>query len=405
MIAFIGRLYRNHGQTCDRIFYLLFAFCYAHRFVGSTLLLGPLPSFLYKASYGAALSVLSFLLLLELCAEESRTLRLIKIGIPACGLLYGFSGGNLNIVALCCLIALSAGKDAKKIVSIALGLGVTLLCVTFLASQMGYIPYYIYDNGGHNFGSVYSTDFAAHIFYFLLIYRVLKKERFSRYQYIGLAVFTWYLYRLTRARATLICMLLFLVVCGFIDRNQNEKKKGTKEEKEPWSSLRRYARSGLLFGLHMVYVLMACGSFLAVLCFQNVRSYPRALQTVGARLEMSRTAFQQYGVTLLGQKIYEKGNGGIKGDAGAYFFLDCSYVRILIINGILIFVIALVICTYLQGRALARGQWYLAAALSLIALHSVIEHHLLEFWYNTFVLLAFSRWESDEAGMIPKQRI
>ena len=51
--------------------------------------------------------------------------------------------------------------------------------------------------------------------------------------------------------------------------------------------------------------------------------------TLKARLAFGKQGFEDFGVKLFGQKIDMIGNGGTTKYQGEYFFLDCSYVNII----------------------------------------------------------------------------
>lgn len=410
-MQFIERLrgfYRERRAQFDGAFYLLFAFCYLHRFAGSTMLpeLFRSPLF-YKLSYVAAIGLLSLLLLPELCAEEDGRFLAARAAIPLAGLLYWAQGGNPNIYGLCLLISLCAGKSARVLLGLSLSLGILTLGAAFWAAQNGYISYFVYENGGRALGSVYRTDFSAHVFYFLLAYRALKKKPFAWYHYGLLSFAALYVYHLTKARNSLICAAAFLAGCLLLDwlrpgdgssvRGAEREERGELEyglrgtDKE-----HRHMRAALFCG---AYPVAAGLCFAAVFAFGNrIGGLPPFLETLSGRIALSRTAFSRYPLRLFGQAVSEQGNGGTERMLGEYFFLDCSYVRILIIYGLLIFVLAMGLCAWLLWRSRREKRPYLALALLMIAAHSVMEHHLTEYWYNIFLLLPFSVWDGLEGG-------
>ena len=73
-----------------------------------------------------------------------------------------------------------------------------------------------------------------------------------------------------------------------------------------------------------------------------------------------------------------------------YFFIDCSYIRLFVIGGLLLFVLILLMMTYTQLRCFAYRNYGFVFLLALLAVSCLMEHHLMEYFYNVFPLMAFS---------------
>ena len=52
--------------------------------------------------------------------------------------------------------------------------------------------------------------------------------------------------------------------------------------------------------------------------------------------------------------------------------------------------------TYIAYKAYKSKNYIVLSVVAVIALHSMIEHHLLDLSYNFFLLLAMARWDMDE---------
>ena len=72
--------------------------------------------------------------------------------------------------------------------------------------------------------------------------------------------------------------------------------------------------------------------------------------TLEARLAFGKQGFEDFGVKLFGQKIDMIGNGGTTKYQGEYFFLDCSYVNILLTWGLILFCIVIGIHIYICNK-------------------------------------------------------
>jgi hypothetical protein len=108
---------------------------------------------------------------------------------------------------------------------------------------------------------------------------------------------------------------------------------------------------------------------------------------------MNQEALSAHPFSLFGSTIEEHGFGGRTENLPGwdkYFFLDCSYIRLYIIGGALLFLMILLVMTYAQLRSFAYGRYDLLFLLMLIAFSCVMEHHIMEYYYNVFPLMAFS---------------
>ena len=106
--------------------------------------------------------------------------------------------------------------------------------------------------------------------------------------------------------------------------------------------------------------------------------------TLLARFRLGKQAFEEYGLKLFGQKIPMNGNGGTVEWIEDYFFLDCSYVNILLTWGLILFLSVMILFIYSCTKN--RKDLYFQYAIAAIAVNSMIAHHLMDVAYNPFVL-------------------
>lgn len=111
------------------------------------------------------------------------------------------------------------------------------------------------------------------------------------------------------------------------------------------------------------------------------------------RLSLGKRAIQKYGISLFGQNVQERGWG--KGVHAAtsmsnYFFIDSSYLRFLIIYGVIIGLVVLYWMTKISIDSFRNQQYGICAAILIIAISAFVEQHLFDISYNPFVLAYFS---------------
>ena len=103
-----------------------------------------------------------------------------------------------------------------------------------------------------------------------------------------------------------------------------------------------------------------------------------------------------YDPNIFGRYIQEKAFVGAKGQAFAnqnqfglsadYFYIDSSFVRMLLLCGIVIFLLFIVAMTFIALVNTIQRKYILSAIVMLVAINSMVEPHSLQLIYNVFIL-------------------
>ena len=104
---------------------------------------------------------------------------------------------------------------------------------------------------------------------------------------------------------------------------------------------------------------------------------------------------EQYGVKAFGQYIYEKGAGGTTEEQDYYFFIDSSYISIVIKYGLIFLIIICAILVKEVYEFQNKKKFIWISMLFVICIQSIMEHHMIQYWYNPFVIVAFSFINSE----------
>lgn len=260
-----------------------------------------------------------------------------------------------------------------------------ILVITMVFSQLGLVENLVYGNR-ISFGFVYPTDFAAHIFFFVLAYCYLRKDRLTYIELagiLGLSIFTMIF---NHARTNSICLFLTFAVFLYLKvKTEVSSRKGTDYKMNPNLSkvlvMSIPICAALIIGLTVLYHYWPSNAYLITL--NNLLS---------TRLHLGSLGLERYGIHLFGSPFAMVGFGGTLINPGTkYFFLDSSYVLMLIRYGLLVFISVVGMFVYNSWRAFKQNDYILLWILALISLQCVMEHHLLEIAYNPFLLLAFSQ--------------
>lgn len=345
---------------------------------------------------GAAVLIAGNLLIIR----KWKPRELIPAGI-LCGSLmitwYLFSAENFVRVLLLSFAALifgAHGLSGRKILVVHFAICAALLAVTIAAALTGRIPNLVYIRENNNrlrysFGIVYTTDFAAHIFYLSLtwVWIRARKIRWGEiFLILAAGLFTiWF----CDARTTFICLILLFI---FLVVYKMAARKGRETDSSRIFGSRAVKMLLLLFGPAAAVIMIGITYIYTpdnrILAFIN--------QVISNRLYCGHQAFDDYNVRLWGQPMTLIGLGGTTTPPEHYFFLDCSYVNILFQYGPVV-LFGLLMCFVL----LIRREWKeqcapRLAVLILCLLACCMEHHMIEISYDPFPLLLLAVNDFDK---------
>ena len=284
------------------------------------------------------------------------------------------------------LIIGAMGIDYKKILKVSFVINLATLAVAFLGSCFGVVRDLVYEidsSHRHSFGIMYTTDFAARIFYLLLVGWVLY-ENVHIIVNLSVVIFSaWFIFRFCQAKCGEIILVL-LALCILYEYTTRKGK------------LRSWLPARIIDHLCVWCApICAVGIILLSLFYEEKVSWMCGLDGIlTQRLSLSHKAMNQYGFTLFGTAFAQEGNGGTTAYNFFYNFIDSSYVLILLRYGTLVFIMFMTLYIY-QGRiALREGRRRLLLAGALVAVHSAIEHHMPEVNYNIFIVLPLASFHA-----------
>lgn len=362
-------------------------------------------------------------------------------------LFFIFNNTNSSEILIFFLALLaSAGKSHKKLLKLLIICSVTIMLLAILLSQAGIIKDWIYFPNRHSLGINYCTDCGAHILFIVLAITIYSNYKPS-ISLLALLFFAFELcYFIVMAKTASICIIILMVGISleyFFVKHYN------KSFLIFFKSLML-----LIFPFsYVVFCLLTCMYALFPNHFPNNTFTSRlditvkcfnlyALSLFGKNIiqhgngagegPISSVKTNNINIDGLQHLLYaivillfifftlkflstKRKNIGIfsaiitsfliaipsfistpdKSEASVnivsnYFWLDCSYMRIIFCNGILVFIITLIIATYVQWQASKQKNYCFMFIMCIIALDCTIEHHLTDISYNFIFLLALS---------------
>lgn len=319
------------------------------------------------------------------------------------------------------LLTIVAAKDVpfRKILCIYFLLNACLMLLTVFAGATQMIENLVYEGKAikhrNSFGYLYTTDFAAHVFFLLLTGYYLWHDRLRWYHYVGTCVIAGLIYLFCEAKLDTICILLIAVLFGLhqILRSQKESEEGVSaegvfevERVEREDILQghqeyRFPRTHLYQRWQRLWTGAAIGAMpvLAVFMYTISTRYTaenKTLETVNewisGRLYLGKMGIEKFGLRIFGQDVPMQGFGGTTKLTKEYFFVDCSYLYVALRYGLVFLTLVFIIYGVMCYRR--KSDTALMIAIVLVAVSCSIDHHLAEAAYNPFGygLLAGGVW-------------
>lgn len=398
MISKITERIRQNEKRINLAYYLIYAALFFSALVGTTeFMQWTYVPHIRNMVYMGATAVMLLLWVLSLALQSDFRINAAKILILTIGILqFLLGGGSSLILILTILLGATDRKSADIILKESLMIGLLVLCVTYLASMNGYITYRISDDGRHFFGFIYYSHFSDKLLYFYMMYRCLRRKRETLIGYALILEIVYLDYRYTHARTVTICFLAFILLCAVYDnwkwRQENKRVEMVKAPGCLWRKI-SYITAALASGAYIWATLLSMGGIAVYRLLETMDQVkiPEYLQTFMARLFFNSRALEEYGITAFGQRVYEITNtsGGENIISGA-FYLDNSFMRLFIITGVVTLAFFIVYMTCFMWKTFKEKRFYLFVALLVAAIGGLSETYTINFYYNVFLILAFS---------------
>lgn len=250
------------------------------------------------------------------------------------------------------------------------------LLLVFSLAKLGIIPNLSFTkaNGTFALGMNYPTDLAARMFYLLAAYALLKNFALSLPEKISFLAVVVLTYTVTHTRVDLLVMLLLLLAIIFY--------------KQVAFILEKITNKGITVLLGALVAVLVGASYLYR---DHSTLFTLANKIFSNRLSLGNRAFKEYNVTLLGQPIPQQGFGGSSTEKLAdYFYIDSSYLRILMMFGAVTFLIFIGLLVYLSHKFMQQRLYAFEIVLILVAISSLIDQHLYDVSFNIILLAALA---------------
>ena len=348
------------------------------------------------------LTLLALIFLKLLLYGREKPLQSVLIGVLALSFLLIYKiTRDINLPIMAYLVIGAYGVSFRKIISVYTAIGIPMLLFCIAASQTGLVQDLVYDMTGsgrgfrHSFGIIFPTDFAAHVTYLVLGWGWLRGRKLT-WAELGLFAFcTWAVYHFCNARASAVGLLAFTVLC-ICTRLYEQFVHLNSRQSVLWKAMSAAGKTIQMLSGHAI-LLLSLVMLVLTRGYSDSAFMQKMNHLFNNRLSLGRLALDQYDVPLLGQEVIMQGLGYSETESlGYYFYIDCSYIKMLVCYGLVVSILIWIAYTLLGHRVIRANEIYLIWVIGVIGLHCTMEHHLMEIAYNPFLLAVFAEWRSKE---------
>ena len=248
---------------------------------------------------------------------------------------------------------------------------IALICA-LLGIVENYSTYSILRGYRYSMGNTYPTDFAAGIFYLVLDFVYIKRDRWKIRYSLGIILLSWSVYYVTDGNTSFIlscCIAISMIII--------KSKNGSK-----------------IFNYNFIQNIIICSfPVLAFLSIGIQAIYTKVNNSIlykldillNNRLAYGHQAIEKYKLSLFGKRIEFIGAGwGTSSDS--YFYVDNGYLQVALMYGIVILCILCLGFSYVcYKNKLRKNNPVLHLIIFFIAISGLIEPRFFNILYNSFI--------------------
>lgn len=300
-------------------------------------------------------------------------------------LIYEKTGNkNLFFIALLSLGALNI--DSRLILKYHMIAQILAVVFTFFLMQNNIIINLIYYRNNKMrpaYGFIYPTALSAVLFSIFISYTILKRFTFNIVEYIFIVFLIYFTLIVLDARLDGYLMVIVCVSTLFNKKIINIIAK---------------AKESICLIISMILI---CLSILFSYLFNSSSSFFNTLDSFfNSRLSQGHIALTQYPISWFGQKIQMQGMGGQQGlhqNFTQYFYIDNSFIQILVIDGLVLLLIVLMLIALFFIKWHRQKKYILEIALLFICMASIVEDSLVSSATSIIfvIMVANNNWSRD----------
>ena len=321
----------------------------------------------------------------------------VLLGFCSVGFLLAYLQGNHGILLELILFTIAfVDIDYNKVIKIFFITILLSIFIVILGSQVDIMNNLIYTSNSRpsriSFGIHYPTNFASYIIFLCLTWSFIRKENIRYIELCLMYLLSYAIYYFCEARTSTICLIMLtsLLISYKLVKIYLKTKKSSRflfKILSALTSLSVILCSTLSIGLSYIYT-------------KNNSYLFKINHFLSNRLSLGNETINAFEIKLWGQYIEMNGNGGFTlpgynylstGKSG-YNFIDSSYLSILFRYGLFVFICVIALFTLTSFVARKHHDYITLIIIAIIAVHCIMEHHMLDFNYNPFMFLLISSY-------------
>lgn len=371
----------NLQINSSQIFFIAFVIFFVSSFIQDTTLAEALNGRLLRLCSYIALPLLLFKIYV-LDRWSKKELFVITILILL-GMITWRTAHELQLLLIVPFVVGAKNVNFKDIITWYVYLNIILLLTMAIFSLLGIIPNLIYRAAPrpprYSLGLIYTSSLATHYFYLVLAYCYLRFTKLKWSDYLLITVGDIIFMVITNTKLDFIATLVVIPVMIIAQR-----------------AFKGHKLSEILASFWWIAVPVSPFIIIFASYFYDGSNHiMKAINDLtSGRLSLGHRAFNNYNIRILGQTIVEHTYGGSKGLKLAnqlngvhhYFFIDSSYIRMILLWGLLMFVLIVVCMTYIAIRSTLRRTFVLTAIILIASLNFMFEPDIIKIIYDPFLL-------------------
>ena len=326
----------------------------------------------------------------------------IKYGIifaifTASGLISGYS----VLIEIAFLMIGASKINIDKILRVYFWVGTAVVGAAFVASITGLIPNLVYEllekGTRRSFGIIYPTDFSAHVLFLVVVGCCIQNRIVTTIDIFLTLMFARFILVESVAYTNYACMLLFACILIFVKIYElSDKYKNMNEGSMTYREFFDIRKFPLFKLVALVPIALSALIIMMSIKFNpKISGWASLDKKLSSRLTYSSQGIKKYKISLFGKFIKEWGFGKSTVYHKHYFFLDDSYIRILLMYGAIMLITILALWVIIAKKSLEAKRLVLLGAIVVVALSCFMEHHMLEMAYNPLLILVFADFKCD----------
>ena len=297
-------------------------------------------------------------------------------------LTYYFSRNGILIYYFL-IFAAAMKQDSKRIMTLSAIVTGAMILVNVLCGYLGLEVNYLFDSSDRmrwGLGFSWTTTGAILFFFFVLEYIYLRKQKMRWFEFAILEAVNAYFFIMTDSKMA-FGLLTVILVFFFIE----------SLFKNHWKILGRL--KWLMILLPLIFAVVAIVSYL--LYNPDVDFWKSLNKLFSGRYKLGASGIETYGITAFGQEINWTGYWLGNLDGAGYNYVDCSYLQLLLQNGVVTLIAVVAMYVFGAFRAFKIKDFTLLCILGFICLFSITEPRLLNLAFNAFPILVFASLNNE----------